>query len=93
MVRDALKHELDSMPDVVKTSTLAAAALELAKQLDSSVNGGTSKSMIAKELRETMRTLHDLAPPKQEESELDRRRRDRDERLARQAAAGPAGPS
>lgn len=56
-------------------------------------NSATSKSMVAKELRETMSALRELAPPKPEEDEVDRARQRRAERLAGRAATRPASSS
>jgi hypothetical protein len=85
-VEAALAAELEAMPGDVQRSSLAMTALTLAAQLDSTRNGGTSKAMIAKEYRETLRELRAIAPPAQEDDEVDRARKRRAERLARRAA-------
>lgn len=79
-VVEAVNRELARMPEDLGCSTLAASALALAEEIDGR-NSATSKSMCAKELRETMGLLRSLAPPKVETDRLDevskRRRRRR----------------
>ena len=53
----------------VSDSSLAAAALALAAELDDEGNSATSKSMCARELREHMDRLRALLPPEQEEDD------------------------
>jgi hypothetical protein len=69
-VRKAVTRDLKVMPGV-KDSALAASALALADEMDSPNNSATSKSMCAKELRETMATLRGLAPPAEKPDRLD----------------------
>jgi hypothetical protein len=66
----AVARDLAKLPDDLGESTLAAAALALAEELDRS-NSATSKSMCAKELRETMAVLRALAPSKKEQDAID----------------------
>lgn len=70
----------------IDESTLAAAALELARQLDDVGNSATSKSMCARSLIETMDKLRELAPPEEESDALDDLAAKRAARLARRAA-------
>jgi hypothetical protein len=63
-------------------STLAAAAVALAAEMDSAKNGGTSKAMIGKELRETLAKLFALAPAKAAGDSLDDLTARRQKRLA-----------
>jgi hypothetical protein len=74
-------------------SPLAAQARALAAEMDNSRNGGTSKALISKELRETLAALRALAPPKIEEDEVELARKRRADRLARGAAAGASSSS
>ena len=75
-------------------SVLAASALELARQLDSTRNSATSKAMCARELRETMNRLAELAPVETEGNPLDEIRARRDAQLAAggHAPADRVGP-
>jgi hypothetical protein len=91
-VTDAVTRELDGMPDELATSALAAAALVLAEGLDSRASLA-QKALGTKELREVMDRLRALAPTRAEEDEVDRARRRRGERLARQAAAEASSSS
>ena len=73
-VVEALERDLEGIrrraPDVAD-STLAAAALSLARELDDATNSATSKSMCAKALNETLATMHKLMPEKHEADKLD----------------------
>lgn len=64
-------------------STLAAASLELARQLDGN-NSATSKAACAKALAENMDRLHEAAPPEEESDFVDELKAKRE---ARRAAA------
>lgn len=72
---DAVERQMASLreraPDLAD-SALAAAALRLAYELEDPANSATSKSMCAKELRETMRVLRELAPPEVKKDGIDR---------------------
>lgn len=52
-------------------SAMAAAALALALEIDTGGNSATSKSMCAKELRETLSALWAAAPPEEAMDDLD----------------------
>ncbi len=62
-------------------SALAAAALELARQLDNQDNSATSKSMCNGQLRENLRELRDGLPAKEERDGLDAIQGAQDERV------------
>jgi uncharacterized membrane protein len=83
-VFEAVEAELK---DLKATGALAATALKMAEELDKSRNGGTSKALINKELRETLAVLRSLAPPAEVEDELSRIRDARSKRHAGGAAA------
>jgi hypothetical protein len=68
-------------------SGLAEGALSVARSLDDPGISATSRSMCFKALMEGLDRLRELAPPMTEETELERRRRERGER---RAARGPA---
>lgn len=83
-VVDAIARELDGMPGDLGTSGLAATALALAEQLDDretvcpecgevvrARNAPTALAMCARELRETMNKLRELAPAREESDWLD----------------------
>lgn len=55
----------------LEQSSLAATAIALAYQIEDPFNSATSKSMCARELRETMSKLRELAPPADEEDGID----------------------
>jgi hypothetical protein len=90
-VVEAVEAELAKSP--AANSAMAATALALARELDAPGNSATSKSMCAKALVDVLRELRALAPPAEEETELDRRRREREQRLAGLSTARPAPPS
>jgi len=73
-------------PDLAD-SALAASALALAAEIDSQGNSATSKSMCARELRDTLDRLRDLAPKQEEKDDLD----DLAARRARRIAKGGSG--
>lgn len=68
-------------------SSLAAAGLALARELDNGRNSATSKSMCARALVDVLRELRELAPEKREENPLDQIRARRDAKIARAAEA------
>lgn len=70
-VTEAVERDLAAMPSGVADSGLAAVALALAAELDAPKNSATSKSMCAGQLRDALRDLRALAPPKRERDELD----------------------
>lgn len=89
-VTAAVKRDLAALGDPdLKTSALAATALELAAQMDDSQNSATSKSMCAKSLADVLERLRELAPPRAIPSPLSRVRARRDERVAKPAKAAP----
>ncbi len=80
-VEDAVERELKSFGDL-RESTLAASALALAREIDAAGNSATSKSMCARELRETLDRLRALAPPVEAQDDLDELSSRREQRLS-----------
>lgn len=76
--------DLGALGDVPRSAGLAQSALALARAVDDVSNSATSRSMCARELRETLDRLRALAPVKGEKSGIDDLR---DRRAARRAAA------
>lgn len=73
-VESAVLRDLDGLailaPELAR-STLAATAVALAREIDSSRNSATSKSMCARELREAMNRLLELAPAPETNDRID----------------------
>lgn len=86
-VVEAVARELAALPDGLGESGLAAAALALAESVDDPSTRPTAKAMCARELRETMSQLRQLAPAKLKSSKIDDIARKRTERHRRQAEA------
>ncbi len=91
-VVEAVRADIEKLGAGGQGSGLAATALALAAELDAR-NSATSKSMCAKSLIDVMRELRALAPPAESEDDLERARKRREDRLARQSATGAAPPS
>jgi hypothetical protein len=89
LVFEAVEQELEELG--VTGSALAATALSLAEGLDAP-NSLTSKSMAAKALADVLKEIRTLAPPAEQEDEIERARKRRAKRLAGKSAAG-ASPS
>ena len=73
-VVDATELEIASLAKreaSISDTALAAAAIALAYQIDNPFNSATSKSMCARELRETMAKLRELAPVGEEPDGID----------------------
>lgn len=68
-------------------SGLAATALALAAAVDDTHNSATSRSMCARELREHLDRLRELAPPLEEVDRIDELRARRTVALARDVAS------
>ena len=64
---DAIRKRDAALAD----SALAAVALQMAYELDSIENKGHAKSVCAKELRETLDRLRDLAPKERKKDSID----------------------
>lgn len=77
-VVEAVTRDLKAFGDF-SDSTLAATAIVLAEQLDGH-GSSTSKAMVAKELRETLAALRELAPPARAKDRLDEVNRKREQR-------------
>lgn len=69
-VEAAVLRDLEAFGDL-RDSSLAAAALALARELDSPGNSATSKSMCARALRESLDRLRELVPDEPEADKLD----------------------
>lgn len=87
-VEDAVRTELEALGPDVPDSALGALALTLAAQVDARVSWA-----VAKELRETLGAIRVLSPPQEQEDDIERARRRRVERLARQSASGAPSSS
>ncbi len=86
-VTRAVERELEGLPDErLRTSGLAASALSLARDLDASSTPASSRAMCARELREHLDRLRQLAPPEEKRDRLDDLARRRAERVANRAA-------
>lgn len=66
-VAEAVIRDLEAMPEHILTSTEAAAAVALARKLDA--GGEISVAPVAKELREVMKFLRDLAGTREREGD------------------------
>lgn len=88
-VVDAVEADLAAIaerdPDAARSSE-AAAAIQLAYELQNPYNSATSKSMCAKALIEALNTVRELAPEPEEDDELDDLAEQRAKRRAEQAA-------
>jgi hypothetical protein len=81
-VSAAVRRDLDALGDEeLAHGALAAAALELASQMDDPGNSATSKSMCAKSLSDVLERLRALAPPRVVKSPLLDIRQRRDKRV------------
>jgi hypothetical protein len=73
-VISAAEHDVDKIrersPELAE-SALAAAAIRLAYEIEHPFNSATSKSMCAREMREVLGALRDLAPEEQTKDGLD----------------------
>jgi hypothetical protein len=74
-------------------SALAASAVALAYEIENPYNSATSKSMCARELRDTLDRLRELAPVKRREDSVDVIRNDLAERRAKRDAGGAKTPA
>jgi hypothetical protein len=80
---DAVERDLAELRErdaELAESSLAAAALRMAYELENPFNSATSKSQCAKALREIVDRLRELAPEKEEAGEVEALREDRDAR-------------
>lgn len=74
-VAEAVARDLEEIAradPVLARSSLAEAALALAAEVDTVANSATSKAACARELRETMNQLREMAPVEEDVSEVDR---------------------
>lgn len=86
-VFEAVRAEVDALPDDLAGSGLAAAALEIARGLDGPASLAM-KAMAAKELRDTLGVLLAKAPPVEREDEVAKLRKRREAKVGRAAAKG-----
>lgn len=91
-VEVAVERDVKALGGDLAGSVLAETALALARELDQE-NSATSKSMCAKSMVEVLAEMRALVPPTPEEDEVERARKRRADRLARQSAAGTASSS
>lgn len=89
-VFESVEQEIEELG--VTGSALAATALALAEGLDAP-NSLTSKSMAAKALADVLKEIRTLAPPAEQEDEIERARKRRAERLAGKPAARSSSSS
>lgn len=81
-VETAVRKDLGEMPDDLRESGLAAAALDLAIRLDVPGVRPAAAAMLSAQLRATLLELAKLAPPRAKEDDLDELRARRASRLA-----------
>ena len=89
-VTSAVARDLAQMAardPLLARSSLAMAALALAREMDDPDNSATSKSMCARALLDTMDRLAELCPPLRKGNAVDLLTAQREERLARESAA------
>jgi hypothetical protein len=86
-VEERTQRDLERLPEQIRESAEAGAALALAAGLDDDRFSLTSRAMATKELRETMAALRALAPPDEEGDDVDDLTVRRERRRARLAAA------
>lgn len=67
----AVRRDLKGLPKELAQSTLAAAALSLAAELDKVKISATARASCARALREVMEELRALAPPAEESDKVD----------------------
>lgn len=85
-VEEAVRADIARLGDLpVGAATLAASALQLAREIDAGRNSATSKSMCARALHEAMEKLIALAPAKRAPDKLDDLAAKRAERLSKLA--------
>ncbi|MFI6337828.1 hypothetical protein [Streptomyces sp. NPDC050535] len=89
-VTRATKSELDELGVLSATNAQAAAAVRLAKELDSA-GDPRHAAAVARELRQAMAVVRAAAPPTERGDRHDRVAQQREERQARARAAGGAG--
>jgi hypothetical protein len=87
---DAVLGELDDLgkrDEKLAGSTLGALAKSLAYELANPHNSATSKAACARELREALDRLRELAPPEQTTDRLDEVKQRREQRRGRRRTA------
>ncbi len=87
-VVDGAEREIKAIRDRDKPLAefaLAASAVALAREIENPYNSATSKSMCAREMRDTLDRLRELVPPERQEDAIDRLARKRTRRRSRSA--------
>lgn len=87
-VVDAIRSDLESYPEDLRSSALAAVAVALGFELEHPGNSATSKSMCAGQLRDALTELRALRPPAEESDGVTRIE---ELRAVRREAAARAG--
>ena len=82
MVFEAVRLELQGLPESLAVSSLATTALVLARELDNTRTSATAKSLCAKSLRETMTQLNEIASRDYRLDAVDELQQRRAQRLA-----------
>lgn len=80
-VETALEADLASLPENLALGALAASALAMAREIDSSGNSATSKSMCQARLQDALAELRSLAPPEVKRDAIDEIKAAREKRL------------
>jgi hypothetical protein len=83
-VVESLERELKLLGPTAAESTLAASALAIAHGIDAGCSLA-QMSLAAKELRDCLRELRTLAPPKKQEDRVDEIAKRRERRITRAA--------
>lgn len=89
-VLESVERDLERIAELdasLADSALAALAQQLAKELDSSGNSATSKSMCARALMDALERLQELAPSEKEKDRVDELAEKRDRRRGTAAEA------
>ncbi len=89
-VVDAIARDLEPMPDNLSSSSIAAVALALGRELEHPHNSATSKSMCAARITEIMGELRGLCPPERKADSIDDLAAAREARRAAVAAGRAA---
>jgi hypothetical protein len=70
-VADAVRAELETFPDALAASALAATALAMATLVDDESHSATSRSMCAGKLLDALEQLRALKPPESKRDAID----------------------
>ena len=83
-VERAARTDLKAFPPEVAKGAIAAAILDLARDVDENVLSARDKAAAIREIRLCMVELRTMAPPGAEDDELDKQRKRREARLRRE---------